>query len=65
MLYTSRIKLSTNPFKEKIKKLKHTKIKNEPISDTKHKNWTLGKIVFLQKKEEEENLENPNQNWTI
>ena len=67
MLYTSRIKLSTNPFKEKRKKKKmnHTKIKNEPVSDTKHKNWTLGKIVFLQKKEEEENLENPNQNWTI
>ena len=65
MLYTSRIKLSTNPFKEKWKKIKHTKIKNELVSDAKHKNWTLGKIVFLQKKEEEENLENPNQNWTI
>ena len=35
-----KIKLSTNPFKEKKKKKKmnHTKIKNEPVSDTKHKN---------------------------
>lgn len=49
MLYTSRIKVSTNPLREKKRKEKmnHTKIKNEPVSDTKHKNWSLGKIVFL------------------
>ena len=40
MLYTSRIKVSTNPLREKKGKEKtnHTKIKNEPVSDTKHKN---------------------------
>ena len=60
MLYTSRIKVSTNPLrKKKIKeKTNHTKIKNEPVNDTKLKNWTLGKIVFLKKKI----LENPNLN---
>ena len=40
MLYTSRIEVSTNPLRKKKRKEKmnHTKIKNEPISDTKHKN---------------------------
>ena len=49
MLYTSKIKVSTNPLREKKRKEKtnHAKIKNELVSDTKHKNWSLGKIVFL------------------
>ena len=40
MLYTSKIKVSTNPFrgKKRKEKMNHTKIKNEPVSDTKHKN---------------------------
>ena len=52
MLYTSRIEVSTNPLRKKKRKEKmnHTKIKNEPISDTKHKNWSLGKIAFLKTK---------------
>ena len=49
MLYTSKIKVSTNPFrgKKRKEKMNHTKIKNEPVSDTKHKNWSIGKFVFL------------------
>ena len=49
MLYTSRIKVSTNPLREKKRREKtnHTKIKNEPVSDIKQKNWSLGKIVSL------------------
>ena len=66
MLYTSRIKLSTNPLRKKKnkKKTNHTKIKNEPMSNTKHKNWTLGKIVFLYKNKNKD-LENPNHNWSV